>query len=426
MHLIGPSTGHYGAIFSTATSAGAFKESLDLTGITASKDPGVTLTLAAGTRKNLSKGRIVPMKTMMAAILLCMAAAITMSAQTTTTFEIAGSGSAGAEGTIVYGINSAGTVVGTYFDTADVAQAYMRTKGGVDTVITPPNSVEAEAAGINTAGVITGTYADSNGVGQGFVRAADGTFTEFSAPGAGNAKGQGTVPRAINASGTVAGVYKDSRGVSHAFVRSAKGKITQFSPAGAGTNAGQGTFMTILFFGNGPIINKAGDVVGYYVDASDVYHAFLRAANGTITDFEAPGAGTGTDEGTIAAGINSKGTIVGSYRDANKAWHGFTLATDGTFTDINAGLGTTSLNGTFAYGINDSGVVTGSYGDTDINAAEGFVRAADGTITDFTAPDAGDKGNGQGTWPVVVNNAGDVAGLVLDDNQVFHGFLRTP
>ncbi len=424
MHLIGPSTGHYGAIFSTATSAGAFKESLDFTGISASKGPVVRLILAAGTRKNLSKGRIIPMKTLMGAILLCMAAAITLPAQTTTSFEIPGSGSAAAEGTIVCDINSAGTVVGEYIDSTPSVHAFMRTKSGVETVITPPNSVEAEATGINTAGVITGVTADSSGVGQGFVRAADGTFTTFSAPGAGNTKGQGTVPRAINASGAVVGYYKDSLNIPHGFVRTAAGKLTQFTPAGAGNNAGEGTFFTTLFFSNGPIINKAGTVVGYYIDKSKVYHGFMRTAKGAITDINAPDAGTGKSQGTIAYGINTAGTIVGSYRDLNDAWHGFTLATDGTFTVINAGLGTTSLNGTLAFGINDSGVVTGSYGETDINAAEGFVRAADGTITDFTAPDAGDKGNGQGTWPLVINNAGEIGGLVLDDNQVFHGFVR--
>jgi hypothetical protein len=350
---------------------------------------------------------------------------LTASAQTTKSFEVAGSGSAGAEGTIVYAINAAGTMVGEYIDSSDTGHAYMR-KDAVDTVLDIPGSTESDALGINTAGVITGAYADSAGVAQGFVLATDGTVTSFSAPEAGTGQGQGTVPQAINAAGTIAGVYYDSLGVTHGFVRSVAGKITDFTPKGAGNNAGQGTSLNILFFSNGPIINNAGDIVGHYIDKAGLYHGFLRTAKGIITDINAPGAGTGNEEGTIAFGINSSGTIVGSYRDANNAWHGYLLATDGTFTDIDAGLGTDATNGTFAFGINDSGVVTGSYGNADINAAEGFVRAADGTITDFTAPDAGDIGNGQGTWPLVVNDSGDIAGLVLDDNQVFHGFLRKP
>ena len=356
--------------------------------------------------------------------LLCGAA--TSPAETITSFEIAGSGSAGGEGTIVHGINSAGTMVGEYIDSAKNAHAYLYTLAGVDTVIDPPGSTEAAAEGINDSGVITGAYADTKGAAQGFVLAADGTFTTFAAPGAGKAKGQGTIPWAINASGVIAGTYLDSLGVSHGFVRSAAGTITQFDAPSAGTTKGEGTFMTILFFSNGPIINAAGQIVGYSIDSGKVHHGFVRAADGTITELNAPGAGTAAKEGTYALGINSTGTIVGAYADAKKAGHGYILATDGTYTDVNVGPGTTPTNGTLIFGINDSGVLTGTWGDVSINAAEGFVIAADGTVTSFTAPDAGDKGNGQGTYPLVVNDAGDIAGLVLDDNQVFHGFVSTP
>jgi hypothetical protein len=343
------------------------------------------------------------------------------SAQTTTSFEVAGSGSAGGEGTIVHAINSAGTMVGVYYDSAENAHAFMQTLGGTDTVIDPPGSTEAEANGINTAGVITGAYTDSAGVGHGFVLATDGTYTTFSAPSAGDAKGQGTRPVGINASGVIAGIYKDSLGVSHGFVRTAKGTITQFDGPDAGTNADEGTFLTILFFSNGPVINNAGEIVGYVVDSGKNHHGFVRATNGTLTEVNAPEAGTAANEGTVLMGVNTAGTIAGYYQDADKDDYGFILATDGTYTDINVG----TLKATIVFGINDSGVVTGAFGSKTAGA-EGFVRAADGKVTDFIAPDAGDKGNGQGTWPLVVNDSGDVAGLVLDDNQTFAGFIRTP
>ncbi len=35
-----------------------------------------------------------------------------------------------------------------------------------------------------------------------------------------------------------------------------------------------------------------GEITGFYVDASGVGHGFLRTLGGTITTFEAPGAGT--------------------------------------------------------------------------------------------------------------------------------------
>jgi hypothetical protein len=361
---------------------------------------------------------------MIGAALFCAAAAITLSAQTITSFEVAGSGTAGADGTIVTGINASGTMVGEYIDSAKNAHAFMRTLGGTDTVIDPPGSTVAAAEGINNAGVITGIYTDSAGVDKGFVLATDGTYTTFSAPGAGDAKGQGTIAYGINASGVITGTYLDSLGVSHGFVRSAAGEITDFNAPGAGNNADQGTFMKAL--SNGPIINAAGDVVGYSIDSGNAHHGFVRAANGTITELNAPGAGTAAKEGTFAFGINTAGTIAGTYTDAKKVSHGFIRSAKGTYTVVNVGPGTTVLNGTTVFGINDSGVVTGAWGDLSIDASEGFVRAADGTITNFTAPDAGDKGNGQGTWPLLVNDVGDVAGFVLDDNQVFHGFVRIP
>ena len=212
----------------------------------------------------------------------------------------------------------------------------------MDTVFDDPSAGTGEGQGtgasaINTAGVIAGAYGDSAGVAHGFVRATDGTLTEFDAPDAGTGESKGTYPRGINKAGTIVGEYTDSSDTSHGFVRNAKtGKITEFSaPDAAG-----GTFMSLtipgVYLNNGPLINTAGDIVGYYKDGIGAYHGFVRAADGTITEFDAPGAGTAESEGTVAAGINATGTIVGSYRDSSNIWHGFIRATDGTFTDINA------------------------------------------------------------------------------------------
>lgn len=45
-------------------------------------------------------------------------------------------------------------------------------------------------------------------------------------------------------------------------------KFITFNAPGAGTGAGQGTISNS--------INPAGAITGYYLDASDVYHGFLR------------------------------------------------------------------------------------------------------------------------------------------------------
>jgi hypothetical protein len=59
-----------------------------------------------------------------------------------------------------------------------------------------------------------------------------------------------------------------NRGVNHGYVRAADGDITTFDVPVAGTGAGQGT----IPFSNNP----ADAITGYYIDASGVSHGFLR------------------------------------------------------------------------------------------------------------------------------------------------------
>jgi hypothetical protein len=158
------------------------------------------------------------------------------------------------------------------------------------------SSQGTQAFAISPNGTITGQYFDSGGVLHGFVRARDGTFITFDAPGAGTASGQGTIGISINPAGTIAGFYFDASNVIHGFVRAPNGAITTFDAPGAGTAPGppfQGTFA-----GN---INPAGVIAGDYADASNVIHGFVRAPNGAITTFDAPGAGTAPGQGTATA-----------------------------------------------------------------------------------------------------------------------------
>jgi hypothetical protein len=127
-------------------------------------------------------------------------------------------------------------------------------------------------------------------------------------------------------------------------------------------------------------INPEGVVTGYYFDASNVYHGFLRASDGAITPLDAPGAGTGTSQGTSVSGINPAGAITGQYSDANYFSHGFLRAPDGTFTAFDV-PGYLSSPG----GINPAGEVAGVYLDANF-VAHGFLRAPDGTITTFDFP----------------------------------------
>ena len=104
----------------------------------------------------------------------------------------------------------------------------------------------------------------------------------------------------------------------HGLLRAKDGTITEFDAPGAGTGAGQGTFVNS--------ISPDGLTVGFYADASGVNHGFQRSAQGKFTEIDASGAGTGAGQGTTASGSNAAGVIAGYYIDANGVSHGFVLS----------------------------------------------------------------------------------------------------
>ena len=60
-----------------------------------------------------------------------------------------------------------------------------------------------------------------------------------------------------------------------------------------------------------------------YADSSNTYHGCVRDSDGTIRQFNAPGAGTGPGQGTQPSVINPAGVITGSYVDTDGVYHGF-------------------------------------------------------------------------------------------------------
>src|SRR6266480_3620896 len=174
----------------------------------------------------------------------------------------------------------------------------------------------------------------SSGTGDGFLNFTNTpligpqpTITTFDAPGAGTGPGQGTLPFAINPAGTVLGYYIDAGDARHGFLRTPDGAITTFDAPGAGTGPGQGTTAFS--------INPADAAAGRYIDASDAIHGFLRAPDGTIATFDAPNAGTGPGQGTIVFSVdclNPAGAISTTSLDASDVYHGVLRAPDGTMT----------------------------------------------------------------------------------------------
>ena len=280
--------------------------------------------------------------------------------------------------------------------------------------------------GINPAGAITGFMRDANFARHGFVRSPEGTITVFDDPNAGTCtvscgtigNGQGTRAYAINPAGAITGFYTDNSGRCHGYVRSANGTFTQIDAPDAGTGPfPQGTFPSNIT----PMgINPAGVITGFYVDANSVQHGFVRAPTGVITEFDPTGS-IFTDPNAI----DQTGAIAGFYFDANFVGHGFLRTPSGIITSFDApGADHTpgSGNGTFGVGLTPSGEIEGVY--VDVNGVlHGFVRSTNGTFTTYDAPGAG-TGAGQGTLPESNNTPGAITGQYIDGNFVNHGFLR--
>jgi len=286
-----------------------------------------------------------------------------------------------------------------------------------------------QAIAICPAGQIVGFYADYTNVVHAYVRATDGKITTFDAAGVSGfvygtpfpvGANPGTYAVAGDACGMLAGYAVDGGGVAHGYLRGIDGTLTMFDVSGAGAARGQGTFA-----GN---LSLSGDLIaGYYIDSAGTSHGFVRAANGTITKFDVPGAATGPGLGTTtywAQCINPAGAVTGSFMDASGAAHGFIRAPDGTITTFDAPeSGTSSGLGTYVWAINPAGTVAGTSLD-DSGVYHGLLRTADGKITLYDIPDAGTAG-GQGTQAEGIDPAGVVTGYYTDATSVAHGYVRT-
>ena len=276
---------------------------------------------------------------------------------------------------------------------------------------------------------VAGNYIDASNVYHGFLRAPDGTITKFDVPRAGTAAGQGTIEvKGMTPALEIVGTNMDANNVFHGFLRTRYGKFTIFDAPSAGTGSNQGT--------GGLSVNPEGMILGIYLDADNVYHGLLRAPNGALTPFDPPGVGTEAYQGTYPAnlsGINSEGANVGEIFDASYVYHGYLRAPNGSYTefdDPNAGTGAGSGQGTLSLGINPAGEISGVYIDANY-VFHGFMRDRDGMIRDFDVPGAG-TGAYQGTnacWFIVcwggINPAGTITGFYVDNYNVYHGFLRT-
>jgi hypothetical protein len=294
-----------------------------------------------------------------------------------TTFDPPGA----TKGDSALAVNDSGVVTGDYLDANNVVHAFVRAAGGTITTFEAPNSGTALGEGtaaltIDAAGDVGGVYSDANNVMHGFIRSASGLITSFDAPGAGAGSYQGTYPVRFDAAGDLAGMYTDTNDVVYSFVRSASGTISTYSAPGASPSSTArpashsrrkslaahpirtgnllmrsrrlGSFFNryrgfpgkigliskatsgVLngtgghYYGTiGVGINAIGETAGVFTVGDYVAHGFVRTASGSLTAFDAPGAGTSVYEGTGGLSINASGTIAGGYADSNSTIHAF-------------------------------------------------------------------------------------------------------
>jgi uncharacterized membrane protein len=252
----------------------------------------------------------------------------------------------------VFGINNHGTIVGNYCppDNPNVVYGFIESRGVFTTdVVIPgaggdPNPVLyglnwlGELNGVNDAGTATGSYTDAHSFSHSFLRSPTGEITLLP-----DAISQGTSAMyGINNEGVLVGLgaanldsLLNNVGL-HGFLWH-RGRYAQIDyPGSIGTGCGG--------------INDEGQIVGWYVDASQNTHGFLLGEDGFRT-LDAPGAGS-----TFALGLNNRGQIVGRYVDAAQVQHGFLLS-HGVYATVDF----PGQTGNELYGINDRGEMVGNY-----------------------------------------------------------------
>jgi probable HAF family extracellular repeat protein len=201
-------------------------------------------------------------------------------------------------------INASGDIVGEYADGA--VHGFLRDHHGEWTSLDVPGSKGGTIAfGINGHGEIVGTYTDDDWyTDHAFLfrpghDGAHGSYVPFDYPGASVTEAYG-----VNDDGDVVGVYAfESDWIPHGFLQHEGDFIAVDVPGAQGTMA-RG-------------INSRGEIVGQFWDADWFEHGFLLS-KGTYTTFDVPGALQ-----TRPRSINDHGEIAGNYDDENWVTHGF-------------------------------------------------------------------------------------------------------
>ena len=122
--------------------------------------------------------------------------------------------------TFAYETNNSNLLtVGYFIDASGVLHGYDRDANGVlNFPIDPSGSVGTVLFGLNSANSVVGRYGDSSGVTHGLFFVPPSTFITFDYPGS-----NFTSLNGINDKGVICGRYVDASGIAHGFLARAKG-----------------------------------------------------------------------------------------------------------------------------------------------------------------------------------------------------------
>ena len=182
---------------------------------------------------------------------------------------------------------------------------------------------------------------------------------------AGTVAPQGTFGVAINTSGVITGNYVDASNATYGFVRATDGTLTTFHAPGLGTGDGPMPNVT-----SPQAINAAAVVTGYFYHGGAGPHGFVRGPGGDTVTFDVPGV---TAFNTSPRSINSAGAIAGSYLGAGVMYYSFVRSANGAIITF----GVTGASGVYADSINDAGDVTGWFTG---ERREPWIRAGPGWL----------------------------------------------
>jgi hypothetical protein len=243
-----------------------------------------------------------------------------------------------------FAVNDAGAIAGDYVDAKSV-QHGMILAGTKLTTVNHANCATSGGFnggaiafyGINKAGAAAGWCTSTKtGLNIGFVYSG-GKFTAINFP-----KSNGTEAMGINDNGDVVGLYVDSTNVQHGFVKKGT-KYTSIDVKGDTKAEAWG-------------INNAGQIAVFALNSSSDYESFIYSGK-TFKKVSDPSAGA---TGTIIRSVNNKGDAAGAYFDASGNTIGFLLH-GGKYFDVKDPKSTTN---TRPDGVNDKLEIVGRYSPT--------------------------------------------------------------